>query len=75
MHLTLALRSGLTGQEGRGGHSSSSHQGIGCRMSSDQQQMWSLHESTVRYAASIRSRVPIVNSRDWQRSLGIAGRA
>ena len=40
-----------------------------------QQQMWSLYESTVRYAASIRSRVPIVNSRDWQRSLGIAGRA
>ena len=32
-----------------------------------QQQMWSLYESTVRYAASIRDRVPIANSRDWQR--------
>ena len=32
-----------------------------------QQQMWDLYESTVRYAASIRSRVPIANSRDWQR--------
>jgi len=37
-----------------------------------QQQMWDLYESTVRYAASIRSRVPIANSRDWQRALGIS---
>lgn len=37
-----------------------------------QRQMWDLYESTVRYAASIRSRVPIVNSRDWQRMLGIS---
>jgi hypothetical protein len=37
-----------------------------------QQQMWDLYESTVRYAASIRGRVPIANSRDWQRALGIS---
>jgi len=36
-----------------------------------QRQMWDLYESTVRYAASIRDRVPIANSRDWQRALGI----
>ncbi len=42
-------------------------------LSSDaQQQVWSLYESTVRYAASIRGRVPIANSRDWQRTLGIS---
>lgn len=35
-----------------------------------QQQMWALYESTVRYAASIRDRVPIANSRDWQRAIG-----
>lgn len=40
-----------------------------------QRQMWDLYESTVRYAASIRGRVPIANSRDWQRLLGISGRA
>jgi hypothetical protein len=34
-----------------------------------QQQVWNLYESTVRYAASIRGRVPIVNSRDWQRMI------
>jgi len=37
-----------------------------------QQEMWDLYESTVRYAASIRGRVPIANSRDWQRLVGIA---
>jgi len=36
-------------------------------MAEAQQQMWNLYESTVRYAASIRDRVPIANSRDWQR--------
>lgn len=39
---------------------------------SAQQEMWDLYESTVRYAASIRGRVPIANSRDWQRLVGIA---
>lgn len=39
-----------------------------------QQEMWDLYESTVRYAASIRGRVPIANSRDWQRLLGLTGR-
>ncbi len=39
---------------------------------SAQQEMWDLYESTVRYAASIRGRVPIANSRDWQRALGIS---
>jgi hypothetical protein len=38
-----------------------------------QQEMWSLYEATVRYAASIRGRVPIANSRDWQRTLGLTG--
>ena len=37
------------------------------------QQMWSWYESTLRYAASIRGRVPIVNSRDWQRLVGLGG--
>lgn len=37
-----------------------------------QRQMWDLYESAVRYAASIRDRVPIANSRDWQRMLAIA---
>jgi len=38
-----------------------------------QQDMWNLYESTVRYAASIRDRVPIANSRAWQRTLGLTG--
>lgn len=37
---------------------------------SAQQQMWSLYETTVQYAASIRARVPIVNSRAWQAAVG-----
>jgi len=36
-----------------------------------QQQMWSLYESTVQYAASIRGRVPIANSRAWQAAVGV----
>jgi hypothetical protein len=34
-----------------------------------QRQIWALYDATVRYAASIRGRVPIANSRDWQRML------
>lgn len=37
-----------------------------------QRQIWDLYKSTVRYAASIRSQVPIANSRDWQRMVGIS---
>jgi hypothetical protein len=33
------------------------------------EQMWHLYETTVQYAASIRDRVPIANSRDWQRAV------
>jgi len=39
---------------------------------SAQQDMWGLYETTVRYAASIRDRVPIVNSRAWQAWVGSA---
>lgn len=38
----------------------------------DRQAMWSLYEGTVQYAASILAQVPIANSRDWQRAVGVA---
>jgi hypothetical protein len=37
----------------------------------EQEQVWDLYEGTVRYAASIRDRVPIVNSRAWQAAVGV----
>jgi len=69
----LGLDDGLPGQGARQGPPWNTALKSPQLSAAAQQDMWNLYESTVRYAASIRDRVPIANSRDWQRTLGLTG--